>query len=340
MIKRKIRGSTRLLAGIFLTLALVGCAAPGSMTPETVNTTDETAVTSSTTTTEPSSDIVIETLATDPDGRPFQVLSIANSYLVDLNGDGTQEHLSIDLREEPESHDIDKHFILLLNGEIAGLLDTEPPTIVLTDLDQADGYLDLLLEWQGYLGYTSGFYFYDGQNMINRGIIEDSFLYWPGRNDEQSGNQPTGLDETKLPESGILIENNFGQYGYFSDDKWFYEQPWFIAPNGLFEKMPLEGYLPMACFDDATGARLPYLPVNLKIDLPLYVEPTAAQTIITAVAGETVHLTRTDNIQWVELQRPNGQRGWFRTDYRGGYTILIDGDEIAKEDVFMGINYN
>ncbi len=334
--------SATIAVTVYLALIFCSCSSNARITettPETLITTTQTTAPSPSPlpTPVPTDEFVIESPATDSSGRPYQLLSVTNPYQVDLNNDGKKESISLDFRQNPAVDWAYQCYVLFVNGEVAAVLSDEHPTVVLIDLDTADGHLDLLIEYQRHGDqYYSEIYFYDGLKLINRGTLIDSFLTWPGRNDEQPGSQPSGLIAAKFPEQGILIEYSYGEYGNRLNEYWFYEQPWIIAPNGLFESVPLDDYLPMLCLDEATGARLHYLPATLIIDLPLYADPSAAQTSITAAAGESVRLIRTDNLQWFELQRPNGQRGWFRTDYFGGYNILSNGDVIDRDDVFEG----
>ncbi|MGI6326374.1 MAG: hypothetical protein ACOX1U_05325 [Saccharofermentanales bacterium] len=279
----------------------------------------------STSTTETSSPDT-ETTATEPEPVPeifFQPLPAGQTHYIDLNNDGIDEKLMYDVFN-------DYSFTLLVN-DVA----TQPEGnnfldgwFFLVDLDRNDEHFDLAIQELGpSADYMVSFYTFDGEKLVCRGLVPgticDPYV-------DDVGSQEYGLGTIRLDGEGGLIAFARGAVLH----SWYYDEPWKLV-GGNLERIH-QSFIPMHGYDPETESILPELPVELKLNLPLYASPSASTATLMARAGEAASIVRTDNLEWVELRIQSGETGWFRLG-SNPYSVVVGDREYFSEEVFDGL---
>ncbi|NLK88623.1 MAG: hypothetical protein GX276_00565 [Clostridiaceae bacterium] len=267
-----------------------------------------------------------EPTTAEPEPAPdifFQPLPAGQALLIDMNNDGIDEKLMYDVFN-------DYSFTLLVN-DVA----TQPEGydfldgwFFLVDLDRNDGHLDLAIQELGpSADYMVFFYTFDGGQLVFRGLVPGTIC---DPYAEEIGSQEYGLGTIRLDGEGGLVAFARGAVLH----SWYYDEPWQLV-DGNLERIP-QSWIPIHGYDPETDSILPELPVELKLNLPLYASPSASTTTLIARAGETASIIRTDNLKWVELRTQSGETGWFRLG-SNPYFVVAGDREYFSEEVFDGL---
>ncbi len=271
--------------------------------------------------------IDLSVLPVDSAGNVFQVLSSQYEYSVDLNSDGVKEIVSIDYEDDPDCY-CDKYNLVINGKSVSLILDCDDWTsswLVLTDLDKQDGYIDILHEGGSFDWLCSYFFYYTGKDIIYRGSIWDSFVAC----DPDSGtdiHKPISLLPEKISGNGAIVMYAEGTVVY---NYWYFPLIIRIGANGFFTFDPCDPIIEMK---DASLTEHPQL--TLKMDLPLYADLSSPSASITARKGEKITLIKTDDRQWIQVRRVNGEYGWFRTVIGSYFSIVIGTETFYSPLVF------
>jgi hypothetical protein len=288
-------------------------------TGETTSQTSET--TKATETTKPTESAVDITRPTaNQDGIVYLPLPAKQLNKIDLNGDGVPETIQF-------FYDYLEGGKLLVNQEVKADYWGEGVVadwFFLVDLDVDDPYLDIAIQE---LGPSNDefvtFYYYNGKNMVKRGIIAGMLCECYLLHFEE---QPFGMGSIGLDGHGGIVARARGLVIH----TWFFEQPWKIGSSGLLEEI-LQDYYSMH-----------ETPVTLLMNLPLYSSPGAGATSIVAKTGEKGILIKTDMHQWVQMRTQSGKLGWFQLDQSQNREfhdhILIKSESYDAGAVFDGLS--
>lgn len=336
-----MRKTAFLLLIILLGLLLTSCGGPettGTLAPTDSQTTttlvEQTTTSTIMTETTPESTTVettasIETTAPTTSviqpGIVFHMMAEDAVHQIDLDGDVGPESVVY--------HVVDDYTcVLTVNGQQTSLSGDYflPGWFVLTDLDRADGKLDIAVQELGPSDdYFVSFFYYQDDTLIKRGTVPGTIC---DPYHEDMASQVYGFGSISLNGAANLIALARGAVLH----TWYYDEPWRIDLDGTLAIIP-QNYIAMFSYDPQTGKRLSETPVTLKIDLPLYAEPDAsAGAALIAAAGESASLVKTDNVQWIQLRTAAGQLGWFQLG-SWGYSVIVGDSEMFGEEVFDGL---
>lgn len=275
-----------------------------------------------------------ETGATEPEptgteAEPeiyFHPLPARETLLIDLNDDGYSETI---LYDSYNSYS----FVFLFDGaatqfEGENFLDG---WFFLVDLDSNDSFLDLAVQELGPSDdFQVSFFYFDGSRLIKRGTVPGTICDPFAAN---IGAQAYGLGSIRLDGFGGLIAEARGAVLH----TWFYDEPWVLDSRGQLQIIP-QTYVPMTGLDPLTGLQVAETPVVMKINLPLYPQPSVTSASLIARTGENASLVRTDNSRWVELRTQSGETGWFRLG-ANPYSVQVGASEYFSEEVFSGLTF-
>ncbi len=329
-----------------ISLLAAGCAAQTTASEPSATTTRPESQPNATTTTvptifetepvetkppivEPSEYITITTPAKNDDGLVFQPLDPSNGYKIDLNKDGVLEKISFVAPTEEFSD----YYFLVLNDQYAEFGDEDDwgsswPVIV--DLDVKDEDYDLIYYHGQAEFWSTNFYYYHAGKLVFRGRIFDDFMIY----EDYIYLKPIALFTGKIDGQGNIISvgtNNLCENANFDVD-------WKVAPNGLIEVIRSKGYQRLYSVW-GIDQKVYGVPVTLKIDLPLYSDPTDAMTKLLAKAGEDAQIIQADDI-WFQIRTQHDQLGWFRLENDVQYSVLVGYQAQYTSDVFEGLFLN
>ena len=220
----------------------------------------------------------------EADEIDFRVLPANETVQVDLNGDGSNESIHYTCLDEFS-------FNLTFNGETRRYEGENflPDYFFLINLDNNTPVLDIAVQEMGPSDdYQVVFYYYDGEQLIRRGSVPG--LICDPRSDTIF-TDPFGTGTITVDGSGRLQGMARGQILH----TWYHPEIWLVGPDDMLRKEHQQ-FVSMALTD----------PVELRLDLDLFVDAGSSEIAGTAYTGDKAQLIRTDNQSWVQLRTEDG----------------------------------
>ncbi|WP_019911083.1 YARHG domain-containing protein [Paenibacillus sp. HW567] len=219
---------------------------------------------------------------------------------VDLDGDGTVEHIQMTLSKHNEEDD---EWVLQVNGTSVKFVLSNyvpRPYFKIVDADIQDPYFELALEdvnisAQRYTNY----YYYNGKKLISMGAL-----------DGHTGNAQA------MDGQGVTVSPRQA----YDFQCWFYLEKYKLDSNHLWKEAPADFY-PME----------PPTPWVAKVRFPMY-QTSGSQEILKWVEpGETVYFLGGDTEKYGKIKTKSGATGWIRLE-----NDKLSGTDTDINDCFDG----
>ncbi len=234
------------------------------------------------------------------------------SYSCDLNGDGITETISV--KNNNEKTEVQ----LLINGEnCAEISWAWAGACYIVDVDSSDSTLQIGVQYDTEDDYTgTAFYSYDSGGVHLLDYIPGSFY----------GDGP-------YPNITCVGDGTIQSYKALSVfETWFTAASWMLKDGKLVELVP-SVYEPLNLFNgrgiDLTVIRS----IEVTKEEPYFGD------LITLPAGTKVHMTGTDNYDWVSMTA-DGYDGTLYLQLYDGYQVFLAGtnDKVGVVEVFDNLS--
>lgn len=224
---------------------------------------------------------------------------------VDLNGDGVPETIKITF-DKDQYGTLQAYTLKINDQEIKKDEWNLQGYFRIADIDKNDNHLEILVGAEGPSNdYTTDFYAFDGNDVINMGQTQGVYKYYDTKKMDFPG-EGTFTTQTR----GLILQT------------WSYEDEY-----GLNENHTLK-HLPKDLYDMETS-------VTMLKDLPLQKSSDDAAIVTTLKTGDKATLISTDNKEWVLAKDKNGVEGWFKVNEL--IYVLISGNKFLSTEVFDGL---
>lgn len=246
---------------------------------------------------------------------PYEI-SVGFDFNDDLDGDGDQEYIFYSAITNNESANQslsfivdDKEYVNMLEDEIYLL--TPADRYYITDLDVMDSYREIaLLDYGPSEDLVSYFFRY-----------EDKELHYIG-----SATGLVGDERFQMDGMGRIVTSGRLQVL----QTWYAPFRYALNLDGKIELLPDELYFPYQYSDSEK--------VTLLKEIILYEERDFSSKKIKMLPSDArITFTKTDNLEWVYLEREDGISGWLNLTYYDSLRYGEDGT--MYEEVFSGLLY-
>jgi len=229
-----------------------------------------------------------------PDGSG-EISESAETIYLDLNNDGAEDRIRFTTDG--------RRYTLTVNQAKA---EGQGSAMKLVDINPSDAYWEIVIEDHGN-DYTSTFYYYDGQKLVNMGSVQGLC----GNTEAVKGD---GIVRS-MARSNIL-------------ETWYYTKSYRLNAQHKLVESP-------SAFYEKIGHRNAN-PLILKIEsLHFVVSPGSDEVSFVLNRNETVRFMGSDNQRWCLFQTSDGRIGWLEV-YTSKY---IAGTGLHASDVFDGLSY-
>jgi len=238
-----------------------------------------------------------------------------NQVEVDLNGDGIKDKITVttiwidEWSQQLTLHINDIELELTLENGFFILNPADGFAIV--DIDASDNYLEIAISDYGPSNSERTFFFrYDSEKIIYMGVVEG--LY----------------DGTGINYIGISGNGEIASY-----ERALILQTWWFARRYTVD----DDYTLVRILEDL------YIPVNYDykyfviMDILLYTNRDEASPTVLMEKNSIVTISAHDNIEWVQIVMPDGQKGWFKI--RDYFTIVSPDGDFYVEDIFFMLSF-
>jgi len=223
----------------------------------------------------------------------------AGLYL-DLNGDGNEDRIRF-------TTDGRRYTLTVNQSKAEGQGSGIQSEFRLVDINPSDAFYEIVIEEHGSgSDYSSTFFYYDGQRLVNMGKV-------PGLCGNTDAVKGDGIVRARA-RSSIL-------------ETWYYTREYRLNTQHKLVESP-------SAFYEKIGYRNAS-PLRLKIEsLPFLLSPGSNEVSFVLNRNETVRFVGSDNQRWCLFQTNDGRFGWLEV-YDSRY---IGGTGLHASDVFDGLS--
>lgn len=243
-------------------------------------------------------------------------VEVGYDYYDDLDGDGKKEYIFYSALADEYGYGKSLSFIIR-DREYVSMLEQDVYLVrpsehyYITDLDKSDGFHEIaLLDYGPSEDLVSYFFRFKQDTMEYIGSV-------------------SGLvgDETfEMDGNGRIVSS-----GRLQVLQTWYAPFWYVLnKEGKIELLVEELYVPYQYESDEK--------INLLKDIIIYEERSLNSKKTLLMSGDqAIVFTKTDNLDWVFLERADGVKGWLNLSYYDKLRFGEDGD--SYQEIFSGLIY-
>ena len=252
------------------------------------------------------------------------VVKAGTTVTVDLNGDGTQDDVCYELKDDTSGMSYsgkipqllidgtDCYKSVSINQEIY-IDNPEPDYYCITDIDTTDKMLEIaIMDYGPSDDYMTHFFRCDGTDLKYLGFMSGMII-------------SSFTDKSDLTFNGDGTISSYMRLSVLQT--WWANADWKLADNG-FEVVPQELYYPM--YDDGCD-------VTTLVEMYAYEKNSASSAKSALPKGTALKIVATDNKEWVLAKTSDGKQYWIHLDSEYGQSVETSAGYLYASEVLSGL---